>query len=137
MRLEDRFRNITFKKVKTTLLFAFVLFLLFISIIFYEVISDDSKVVTKDMEVDLMVERVKKTQKGILLLEDSISIHGETPLISPIQNMKAFANYENNLPKSYALRQVVPKFRLMKEADSDTITVYHYGDTLLFKLFSD
>ncbi|NYJ26296.1 hypothetical protein [Allomuricauda sp. ARW1Y1] len=116
---------------------ASVLFLLFISIIFYEFISDDSKVVTKDMEVDLMVERVKKTQKGILLLQDSIAIHGETPLISPIQNMKAFANYESNLPENYVLRQVVPKFRFKKEANSDTITVYHYGDTLLFKLFLD
>ena len=136
MRFEDKLRNIAYKEVKTGILLCSVLFLLFISIIFYEVMSDDSKVVTKDMEVDLMVERVK-TKKGILLLEDSIAIHGETPLISPIQNIKAFANYENNLPESYVLRQVVPKFRLIKEADSDTIKVYHYGDILLFKLFSD
>ena len=136
MRLEDRFRNITFKKVKTTLLFAFVLFLLFISIIFYEVISDEGNWITKDMEVDLKVEKVK-TVKGMLVLEDSLSISGGTPLISPIKNMKAFANYKNNVPERYTLSQVVPKFRFTKKAHSDTITVYHYGDTLLFKLFSD
>lgn len=136
MRLEDRFRNITYKKVKTTLLFVFVLFLLFISIIFYEVISDEGNWITKDMEVDLKVEKVK-TVKGMLVLEDSLSISGGTPLISPIKNMKAFANYENNVPERYMLSQVVPKFRFTKKAHSDTITVYHYGDTLLFKLFSD
>lgn len=136
MKFEDRLRNITYKEVKTGLLMGSVLFMLFLTIIFYEVISDDSLVVTKDMEVDLMVERTKM-EKGIIFLEDSLSISGETPLISPIKNMKAFANYENNVPERYTLSQVVPKFRFIKKAHSDTITVYHYGDTLLFKLFSD
>lgn len=136
MKFEDRLRNITYKEVKTGLLIGSVLFLLFLSIIFYEVISDDCLVVTKDMEVDLMVERTKM-EKEIIFLDDSLSISGETPLISPIKNMKAFANYENNVPERYTLSQVVPKFRFTKKAHSDTITVYHYGDTLLFKLFSD
>ncbi|THV61353.1 hypothetical protein EZV76_03215 [Flagellimonas alvinocaridis] len=136
MKFEERYGNFTNKQIKKTLLFAMILIIGFMILVLMEVLGRKDMMLKYDQEVDLLVTKVKR-DKGVLTLQDSIAISGATPLISPIKKMKAFANYKDNFPQKYFLDQIVPKYRIIRKANSDTITIYHYGDTLLFKLLSD
>lgn len=122
---------ILIKVVSAFALFFFVM--MFVSSLFRE-----DRTLNLESEIDLEVFNVKN-DRGFLILQDSVVVSGNCKLITEISKMKileSYKLYDTIAYKKFSLTigDVTKPYRILKKSFSDTLIVYHYQDTLFFKV---
>ena len=111
-----------------------VVFGLFFGNIIYSILTKKDITLKFNQAIELDVKNIESS-RGFLIMEDSIALSGNTPLISPISEMESFKNSNiSDIPNKLTIDKVLPPFKIKKGANNDTIHVYHYQDTLKFQL---
>lgn len=114
---------------------------IFWTIIVYYLNTDKYKNLRFEDSIDFEITGIEK-YKGELIMNDSIVISGMTPLIKEKSKIEKLRSLKKVNPEGYAnfemkLSQVTSPYRITKEANTDLIVIYHYSDTLCFRLFLD
>lgn len=136
-----KFDELDSKDIIFPMIMACIVFLLFIGIIIFQLVTNKDISLKYEDSIDLKVTKVKN-ERGFLTLNDSIGIISATPLIKEKSEMKILNSLKQTNPDSYNkftmnFGQLVKPYRITKENNSDTIIVYHYSNTLYFKLFTN
>nr|WP_299168441.1 hypothetical protein [uncultured Allomuricauda sp.] len=118
-----------------------IVFLLFVGFIVFQFATNRDISLKYEDSIDLKVTKVR-SERGFLTLNDSIGVSSATPLIKEKSEMKILNSLKQTNLDSYNkftmdFGQVVKPYRITKERNTDTIIVYHYSNTLYFKLFTD
>lgn len=111
--------------MKYTRIFIAIISVAFIAIIIFTQRSNKDISLKLKSDINLFADRVEY-YKGVITLEDSISISGNCPLISP--------TYEND--HQPRLADFSGPYRFIKESNNDTIKIIISKDTLRFKFIS-
>lgn len=111
------------KLIRLTIVFLVVSFL---SIIIFERKNNIDKSLKLESDINLYAKRVKY-YKGVVILEDSISISGNCPLINTIISKDAYQP---------TIGDYLGPYRFIKERNNDTIKIVIMNDTLYFKFIS-
>ncbi len=120
--------------MKTASVFA----LIFGATIVVNSLLKEDKTLKLESEFDLQVFDIKR-ERGFLTLQDSVVVFGGCKLIPEISKMKILESYKLIDTISYqnftlTLNDVIQPYRILKKPSSDTLIIYHYLDTLYFKL---
>ncbi len=99
-----------------------VFVLIFFGIIITEKLSDNYTLIKDETEIDIFARKVKY-KKGMVLLNDSISLSGNCPML-----FKAKTNKNRTVLGNFS-----GPYRLIKKRNNDTVKIVISYDTLYFK----
>lgn len=109
-------------KYSWELLLAILCVTLFFGFIIWQRVSDNYVLIKNDSEINIEAKRVKYV-RGMVLIDDSISISGNCP--------KLFKSKTNKNPT--VLGDFTGPYRLIKEKYSDTVKIVIGYDTIYFE----
>nr|WP_298929291.1 hypothetical protein [uncultured Allomuricauda sp.] len=104
------------------LIFFIVLVLIFFGIIIIDRLSDEYVLIKDESEINIFVKKVKY-KRGMVLLNDSISLSGNCPML-----FKAKTNKNPTVLGDFS-----GPYRLIKKKSNDTVKIVIIYDTIYFK----
>lgn len=114
-------------KLKTVIFLILFLFFVFILTILITKVSNEDKSLKIESNVDLYAEKIKY-YKGVITIEDSISLSGNCPQI--------FDPKIKNLNRDHKLADLTGPYRITKKTFNDSIRVIIESDTLYYRFIS-
>lgn len=117
---------------------AAIVFGIFSIFVFISVLNSEDKSLKFEQSINLRINKVKR-YRGVVMLNDSIVLSENTPAIMNISRMEVFRKYkELNIKKpQITFDKITTPFVIKKKANSDTIQVIQYRDTIYFNLIGD
>lgn len=117
---------------------AAIVFGIFSIFVFISILNSEDKSLKFEQSINLRINKVKR-YRGVVMLNDSIVLSENTPAIMNISRMEVFSKYkELNIKKpQITFDKITTPFVIKKKANSDTIQVIQYRDTIYFNLIGD
>ena len=104
------------------LIFPALAILIFFGIFFIERFSDNYSLIKSETDLNMLTKKIKY-KKGMVLIDDSISISGNCPMLPQPEDNKG----------QVVLGDFSGPYRIMKKKYSDTVKIVISHDTLYFK----